>query len=87
MQSGYQQIITFMVTATTGLGVLSVVYFCIHHLLDKQHRLRPERVHKYQANVVRDIKFLLESVWDAVFHRDKKQGEPEPANENTPLLA
>lgn len=80
----YQQIITFMVTATTGLGVLSVVYFCIHHLIDKKHRLRPERVHKYKANIFRDIKFLFESAWKEAFHRQKE--EQEAPNERTPLI-
>ncbi|KAG2212352.1 hypothetical protein INT47_001713, partial [Mucor saturninus] len=77
----YQQIVTFMVSATTSLGVLSVVYYCVHHLIDGKHRLRPERVRQYKANAFRDIKFLFVGVWQELFKRD------EQPNEYTPLLS
>ncbi|CEP11126.1 hypothetical protein [Parasitella parasitica] len=69
----YQQIITFMVSATTSLGVLLVVFFCIHHLIDTKHRLRAERVHKYKANVFRDIKFLFVSAWRKLSKDDQTE--------------
>ncbi|KAK4519794.1 uncharacterized protein ATC70_010036 [Mucor velutinosus] len=82
----YQQIVTFMVSATTSLGVLSVVFFCIHHMIDTKHRLRPERVHKYKANLFRDIKFLFVSVWKELFSKKDQEKKRGPADENTPLI-
>ncbi|ORE20760.1 UPF0014-domain-containing protein [Rhizopus microsporus] len=57
----YQQIITFMISATSSLSVLGSVYYCLHRLIDKKHRLRTERVHKHKANILHDIKsFVLD---------------------------
>jgi hypothetical protein len=59
-------------------------------MIDEKHRLRPERVHKYKANVFRDIKFLFVSVWDELFHRKSKETEDKNndqlADECTPLI-
>ncbi|CEI88245.1 hypothetical protein RMCBS344292_02639 [Rhizopus microsporus] len=55
----YQQIITFMISATSSLSVLGSVYYCLHCLIDKKHRLRTERVHKHKANILHDIKSLV----------------------------
>lgn len=54
-------------------------------MIDTKHRLRPERVHKYKANVFRDIKFLLVSVWKELCSKRDKERKRGP-DENTPLI-
>lgn len=63
-------------------------------MIDKRHRLRPERVNKYKANVFRDIKFLFVSVRNEIFccgnkNRQKQQQQKHDertADESTPLI-
>ncbi|KAJ8652788.1 hypothetical protein O0I10_011594 [Lichtheimia ornata] len=52
----YQQIIMFLISASTALGVLTAVIACIRVLIDNRHRLRPERVINSKSNIFRDIK-------------------------------
>ncbi|GBB94172.1 hypothetical protein RclHR1_02300013 [Rhizophagus clarus] len=40
----YQQIIMFMISASTALGVLSTIFVCIFTCIDNSHRLRSERI-------------------------------------------
>lgn len=54
-------------------------------MIDTKHRLRPERVHKYKANLFRDIKFLFVSVWNELFGK-KDQEKKRGPDENTPLI-
>jgi hypothetical protein len=42
-------------------------------MIDDKHRLRPERVHKYKANLFRDIKFLFVNVWNEIFRRETSE--------------
>jgi hypothetical protein len=55
----YQQIIMFMISAATALGVLGSVIFCIQVLIDKCDRLRPERILDGSPSILHDIKYLL----------------------------
>ncbi|KAG1639787.1 hypothetical protein G6F44_007478 [Rhizopus delemar] len=88
----YQQIITFMISATSSLSVLAVVTYCLHRLIDKRHRLRSERVHKYKANVFQDIKSLLSEIFcfvtnnDTSSYRSSKDDKQNSSHERTPLL-
>ncbi|KAI8388735.1 uncharacterized protein BYT42DRAFT_245001 [Radiomyces spectabilis] len=59
----YQQIIMFLISASTALGVLSAVAACIRVMIDRQHRLRPERIVNGRASIFRDIKSLFISAW------------------------
>ncbi|CAI2193313.1 14789_t:CDS:10 [Funneliformis geosporum] len=40
----YQQIIMFMISASTALGVLSSIVVCVFSCIDSSHRLRTERI-------------------------------------------
>ena len=57
----YQQIIMFMISASTALGVLSAVVACIRVMIDNRHRLRPERIVTGRAIIFRDIRDLRSS--------------------------
>lgn len=54
----YQQIIMFMISAATALGVLGSVIFCIQVLIDRCDRLRPERILDGSPSILHDIKLL-----------------------------
>ncbi|KAI8332291.1 hypothetical protein BC941DRAFT_402817 [Chlamydoabsidia padenii] len=55
----YQQIIMFMISAATALGVLGSVIFCIQVLIDQYDRLRPERILDGPPCSFGDIKHLV----------------------------
>ncbi|KAI8890420.1 hypothetical protein K501DRAFT_236681 [Backusella circina FSU 941] len=59
----YQQIIMFLISASTALGVLSVVVSCVRVMIDSKHRLRPERILNGRASLFRDIRDVLKSAW------------------------
>ncbi|KAG0941092.1 hypothetical protein G6F57_006824 [Rhizopus arrhizus] len=61
----YQQIIMFLISASTALGVLSAVVVI---LIDTRHRLRPERIISGKANLLEDIKEALVSTWQSLIH-------------------
>ncbi|KAI8877929.1 UPF0014-domain-containing protein [Backusella circina FSU 941] len=82
----YQQIITFMVSATTSLGVVFVVFSCVNHLIDSKHRLRAERVHKYKPNPLIDFKNMFISSWKRLSKKKEKHWA-ENDDEIRPLLS
>ncbi|KAI8079873.1 uncharacterized protein BX664DRAFT_204121 [Halteromyces radiatus] len=55
----YQQIIMFMISAATALGVLGAVVFCIQVMIDGRDRLRPERIIHGRPSLWKDVKQLL----------------------------
>ncbi|KAI8341855.1 hypothetical protein BC941DRAFT_414691 [Chlamydoabsidia padenii] len=55
----YQQIIMFMISAATALGVLGAVIFCIQVMIDGHDRLRPERILNGRPSIFGDIKCLF----------------------------
>ncbi|KAG2218764.1 hypothetical protein INT45_012984 [Circinella minor] len=59
----YQQIIMFLISASTALGVLSAVVACIRVMIDNRHRLRPERIVNGKASIFRDIRDLIVATW------------------------
>ncbi|KAL0073129.1 hypothetical protein F4703DRAFT_1899754 [Phycomyces blakesleeanus] len=59
----YQQIIMFLISASTALGVLSAVVACIRVIIDSRHRLRPERIEEGRASLFQDIKGLFVGGW------------------------
>ncbi|CAG8466952.1 14878_t:CDS:2 [Funneliformis mosseae] len=40
----YQQIIMFMISASTALGVLTSIIVCVFSCIDSSHRLRTDRI-------------------------------------------
>lgn len=40
-------------------------------MIDGKHRLRKERVVKHKANVFKDVKFFITTLWKALFCRKK----------------
>ncbi|KAL1917020.1 uncharacterized protein VTP21DRAFT_5218 [Calcarisporiella thermophila] len=54
MAARYQQIIMFMVSATTSLGTLLTVFCCILTVIDPNHRLRPDRIFEPQRKSLLD---------------------------------
>ncbi|CAO3698985.1 unnamed protein product [Rhizopus stolonifer] len=59
----YQQIIMFLISASTALGVLSAVISCVRVMIDSRHRLRPERIINGRASLFQDIKQAIISAW------------------------
>ncbi|ORY94708.1 hypothetical protein BCR43DRAFT_494468 [Syncephalastrum racemosum] len=59
----YQQIIMFLISASTALGVLSAVVSCIRVMIDSQHRLRPERIEHGRPSIFLDIRDLFVRFW------------------------
>ncbi|KAG2227165.1 hypothetical protein INT45_003895 [Circinella minor] len=59
----YQQIITFMISASSGIAVLGVVAMCMHAIIDGKHRLRSERVNKVQIPLLHQMKHWMINVW------------------------
>lgn len=85
----YQQIIMFMISASTALGVLSVVVASIQVMIDERHRLRPERIVNGRASLFKDIKSVLHSAWKRLvyvfcclhFRNKKKKNDYDVASE------
>ncbi|KAI8387516.1 hypothetical protein BD560DRAFT_382753 [Blakeslea trispora] len=85
----YQQIIMFLISASTALGVLSAVVTCIRAMIDNRHRLRPERIISGRASLFQDIKGLFVSAWHGVayilccmpFRKGQKKGRYEPVDQ------
>ncbi|KAI9491336.1 hypothetical protein BDB00DRAFT_833180 [Zychaea mexicana] len=59
----YQIVISFMISASSGIAVLGVVAMCMHAIVDGKHRLRAERVNKVHIPILYDIKRLIIGVW------------------------
>ncbi|GAA5795287.1 hypothetical protein HPULCUR_000642 [Helicostylum pulchrum] len=90
----YQQIIMFMISASTALGVLYAVVSCVAVLIDNRHRLRPEKIIDGQANLFHDIKTVILNTWEAIVYvfcclhfRNKKKNDYDllddsPTNED-----
>lgn len=51
-------------------------------MIDSKHRLRSERVHKYKANLLRDIKFLFTSAWNELFSRNSSESSYHNQQDN-----
>ncbi|SAM02824.1 hypothetical protein [Absidia glauca] len=51
----YQQIITFLISASTCLGVVMVVMLCLRRIVDNHHRIRHERIQKGTMDIGKDI--------------------------------
>ncbi|CAO3646511.1 unnamed protein product [Cunninghamella blakesleeana] len=64
----YQQIIMFMISASTALGVLGAVIFCIQVIIDGKDRLRPERILSGRPSLFQDIL----SFFKAIYHGTQK---------------
>ncbi|GAN10681.1 conserved hypothetical protein [Mucor ambiguus] len=64
----YQQIIMFLISASTALGVLSAVVSCIRVVIDSRHRLRPEKIINGRASLFQDIKQVLINVWKGLVY-------------------
>ncbi|RUP39815.1 hypothetical protein BC936DRAFT_138333, partial [Jimgerdemannia flammicorona] len=62
----YQQIIMFMISASTGLGVVSSVVVCLLTLIDNKARLRPERIQQGRPHLWHDIKIGLTNLWHGI---------------------
>lgn len=62
----YQQIIMFMISAATAMGVLGAVIFCIQVMIDGHDRLRPERIINGRPSVFGDLKFLIVKAYRGV---------------------
>ncbi|KAI8979312.1 hypothetical protein BDF20DRAFT_868844 [Mycotypha africana] len=62
----YQQIIMFLISASTALGVLSCVVSCIRVVIDSKHRLRPEKIISGRASLLKDIKQALIDTWNFI---------------------
>ncbi|ORZ26043.1 hypothetical protein BCR42DRAFT_364662 [Absidia repens] len=54
----YQQIIMFMISAATAMGVLGAVIVCITVIIDGHDRLRPEKIHNGRPSIFSDIKYM-----------------------------
>ncbi|KAI8385046.1 uncharacterized protein BYT42DRAFT_564494 [Radiomyces spectabilis] len=83
----YQQIITFLISATTGLAVLLSVIACLNRLIDDHHRLRPERVSKREPSLFRDLRRTADFIYlrmKAMFSRSSGHGVDD---ERRPLLS
>lgn len=59
----YQQIIMFMISASTALGVLGAVIFCIQVIIDGKDRLRPERIIPGRPSLFQDILSLFKAIY------------------------
>ncbi|KAG1121324.1 hypothetical protein G6F42_012540 [Rhizopus arrhizus] len=64
----YQQIIMFLISASTALGVLSAVVSCIRVVIDSRHRLRPEKIINGRASLFQDVKQVLINVWEGLVY-------------------
>ncbi|KAI9472416.1 MAG: hypothetical protein EXX96DRAFT_489590 [Benjaminiella poitrasii] len=64
----YQQIIMFLISASTALGVLSAVVTCIRVLIDSRHRLRPEKIINGRASLRHDLKNFIVDAWRSLLH-------------------
>ncbi|KAI9357491.1 hypothetical protein BD770DRAFT_427727 [Pilaira anomala] len=64
----YQQIIMFMISASTALGVLNAVVTCVTVLIDNHHRLRPERIVDGKASLFGDIKTAILNLWKSIVY-------------------
>ncbi|KAI8075310.1 hypothetical protein BC940DRAFT_287986 [Gongronella butleri] len=77
----YQQIITFMISASTCFGVVSVVMFCLYTIVDPQHRIRPERIERARTNMIQDAVRHISAAIDAckpAHTRSSKREECQP---------
>ncbi|RKP37137.1 hypothetical protein BJ085DRAFT_42956 [Dimargaris cristalligena] len=54
----YQQIIMFMIAASTAMGSLAAVLICLHTVIDKTHRLRLDRIYVSGSLLMRERKGL-----------------------------
>ncbi|CAO3685444.1 unnamed protein product [Rhizopus stolonifer] len=64
----YQQIIMFLISASTSLGVLCAVVSCVRVLIDSRHRLRPERIISTKSSLFQDIKQMVSATWTGGVH-------------------
>ncbi|KAG0174374.1 hypothetical protein DFQ30_004687 [Apophysomyces sp. BC1015] len=86
----YQQVIMFLISASTALGVLSAVVVCIRIMIDHRHRLRPERIINARASLFGDIKRVILDIWSLLTYlvcccglrRNKKKPEFEEHEED-----
>ncbi|KAJ1968491.1 hypothetical protein IWQ62_001213 [Dispira parvispora] len=54
----YQQIIMFMIVASTGLGSLGAVITCLHTVVDGTHRLRLDRIYPSSSMLAKEKREL-----------------------------
>ncbi|KAI8073365.1 hypothetical protein BC940DRAFT_250976 [Gongronella butleri] len=62
----YQQIIMFMISAATAMGVLGAVYASIQVVIDGQDRLRPERIISGRPSLWNDVKMVAKKLYSAI---------------------
>ncbi|KAI7862673.1 hypothetical protein BDF14DRAFT_1853026 [Spinellus fusiger] len=60
----YQQIIMFLISASTALGVLSAVMACLRCVIDSHHRLRPELILHGNASLRLDLQAFFMLGWN-----------------------
>ncbi|CAO3668529.1 unnamed protein product [Umbelopsis ramanniana] len=94
----YQQIIMFMISASTALAVLTAVVTCVTTIIDAEHRIRPERILQGRPSLWKDIKLLPKRTWEAIHwcimccgrfqktHKIFDDSDSETSTERTPLL-
>ncbi|KAI9289768.1 hypothetical protein BC943DRAFT_315111 [Umbelopsis sp. AD052] len=94
----YQQIIMFMISASTALAVLTAVVTCVTTIIDAEHRIRPERILQGRPSLWKDIKLLPKRTWDGIHwcimccgrfqktHKIWDDSDSETSTERTPLL-
>ncbi|CDH53655.1 upf0014-domain-containing protein [Lichtheimia corymbifera JMRC:FSU:9682] len=83
----YQQIIMFLISASTALGVLMAVVACVRVMIDNKHRLRPEKIIHGKSNVFRDLRNLIVSLAQLVCCiRKHEEDDNDSVEERRPLL-
>ncbi|GAB5591904.1 hypothetical protein Unana1_06804 [Umbelopsis nana] len=94
----YQQIIMFMISASTALAVLTAVVACVTTIIDSEHRIRPERILQGRPSLWKDIKLLPKRTWEVARwlvlccgrfqknHHIFDDSDSETSTERTPLL-
>lgn len=89
----YQQIVMFMISAATAMGVLGSVIFCIQVLIDRYDRLRPERILDEAPSLLLDIKHALVKSYHGIkyllcchYCRKRKSIRDDDDEQEQPLL-
>ncbi|KAI8083163.1 uncharacterized protein BX664DRAFT_301833 [Halteromyces radiatus] len=84
----YQQIITFLISSATCIGVVVVVMFCLHTIVDSEHRIRQERIQKGTRNVIQNVKdSIIHFSKNLIYSKKSKWQSSSKEDECQPLLA
>ncbi|CDH55781.1 upf0014-domain-containing protein [Lichtheimia corymbifera JMRC:FSU:9682] len=83
----YQEIISFMITASSGIAVLGVVASCLHAVIDTKHRLRTERVKEVQIPILHGLKKWSERKYNHTKEKLADMRSRSTSDERRPLLS